>query len=313
MSDAATLQQRADAGDLAAQTQLAGMMLVGRSAPHAPAEAMRLLESAAAKNNADALMLLSVLAARGEGRSQNWADAIRFMDRAAQAGDARAQAQIALLGGPGQFDTAPWFAPSPMHAHCPPSRVFTMQGFLPRTACDWLIARARPQLEAARVKNPLRGGANVDAIRTNSGMGFSVLDSDLVLELTHARIAAALGAPVSHQEPTNILHYEVGQEYKPHFDYMDPGEARFQHELQRIGQRTVTFLVYLNDDYEGGATAFPRLDWSFKGQAGDALIFCNTLPDGRPDKQTLHAGTAPTSGVKWLLSKWVRDRPLPLI
>ncbi|MBN8605696.1 MAG: 2OG-Fe(II) oxygenase [Caulobacterales bacterium] len=313
MSDAATLQQQANAGDPAAQTQLAGMMLVGRGAPYAPAEAMRLLDSAAAKNNADALLLLGVLAARGEGRSQSWSDAIQFVDRAAQAGDARAQAQITLLGAPGQFDVAPWFAPAPMQAHCPPSRVFTMQNFLPRPVCDWLITRARPQLEAARVKNPLRGGANVDAIRTNSGMGFSVLDSDLVLELTHARIAAALGAPASHQEPTNILHYEVGEEYKPHFDFIDPGEARFQQELQRIGQRTVTFLVYLNDDYEGGATAFPRLDWSFKGQAGDALIFCNMLPDGRPDKQTLHAGTAPTRGVKWLLSKWVRDRPLPLI
>jgi TPR repeat protein len=89
VSDAATLQQRADAGDLAAQTQLAGMMLVERGAAHAPAEAMRLLESAAAKNNADALLLLAVLAARGEGRAQSWADAIQFVDRAAQAGDAR--------------------------------------------------------------------------------------------------------------------------------------------------------------------------------------------------------------------------------
>lgn len=313
MSDAATLQHRADAGDAAAQAELAGMMLVGRGASYAPVEAMRLLEAAATKADPQALLLLAVLAARGEGRSQSWSDAIGLADRAARAGDARAQAQIALLGEPARFDASPWFAPAPMQAHCAPARVFTVRNFLSRPICDWLIARARPHLHAARVKNPERGGANVDAIRTNSGMGFSVLDSDLVLELVHARIAAAIGAPVSHQEPTNILHYEVGEQYKPHFDFIDPGEAQFQHELQRVGQRTLTFLVYLNDDYEGGATAFPRLDWSFKGQAGDALIFCNTLPDGRPDKQTLHAGTAPTSGVKWLLSKWVRDRPLPLI
>lgn len=288
-------------------------MLVGRGAPHAPDEAMRLLEAAAARNEPQALQLLAVLAARGEGRPQNWSDAIQFVTRAARAGDAPAKAQLALLGDQTPFNIAPWFEPAPMEAHCEPSRVFTVQRFLPRPVCAWLIQRAKPYLAAARVKNPERGGANIDAIRTNSGMGFSVLDSDLVLELVHARIGVAVGVPVSHQEPTNILHYEIGQEYKPHFDFIDPGEAQFQAELQRVGQRTLTFLIYLNDDYEGGATAFPRLDWSFKGQAGDALIFCNTLPDGRPDKQTLHAGAPPTSGAKWLLSKWVRDRPLPLI
>ena len=79
-----------------------------------------------------------------------------------------------------------------------------------------------------------------------------------------------------------------------------------------MGQRTVTFLIYLNDDYEGGATTFPRLDWSFKGKAGDALAFWN-VTDGHPDTRTLHAGTPTRNGVKWLFSKWVRDRPLPLV
>jgi predicted 2-oxoglutarate/Fe(II)-dependent dioxygenase YbiX len=163
------------------------------------------------------------------------------------------------------------------------------------------------------VKNPDRGGANVDTMRSNTGMGFSVLDTDLVIQATHARIAAATGIPVSHQEPTNVLHYTPGQEYKAHFDFLDPGVAHFAQEVQRLGQRTVTFLIYLNDDYDGGETAFPRLDWSFKGRAGDALMFWNVTPEGRPDPQTLHAGTAPTRGEKWLFSKWVRSRPLPLI
>jgi hypothetical protein len=174
------------------------------------------------------------------------------------------------------------------------------------------MERARPNLEAARVKNAEQGGANAHAIRTNTGMGFSLIDTDLVIQLAHARIAAAIGVPVAHQEPTNILHYMPGQEYRPHYDFIDPGVAHFARELQRVGQRTVTFLIYLNDDYEGGATAFPRLDWSFKGKTGDALAFWN-VTGGHPDTRTLHAGTPTTNGVKWLFSKWVRDRPLPLV
>src|SRR5262249_17484807 len=150
-------------------------------------------------------------------------------------------------------------------------RVATIAGFLSREACGWIINRARPMLSEALVKNPERGGANQDGIRTNTGMGFSIVDTDLVLQLTHARISAALGVNVRQQEPTNILHYEVGQQYKLHFDFLDPGEAHFARELQQVGQRIATLLIYLNDDYEGGETAFPRLPWSFKGKTGDAL------------------------------------------
>ncbi|MBF8292745.1 MAG: hypothetical protein HW392_1572, partial [Steroidobacteraceae bacterium] len=45
-----------------------------------------------------------------------------------------------------------------------------------------------------------------------------------------------------------------------------------------------------------------------KGRRGDALVFANVDDSGAPDYQTVHAGLPPTSGVKWLLSQWVRDR-----
>jgi prolyl 4-hydroxylase len=104
------------------------------------------------------------------------------------------------------------------------------------------------------------------------------------------------------------MHYEVGQEFRVHHDFFDvniPGHAR---EAAARGQRALTVLVYLNDGYEGGHTAFPHLGRSFKGRKGDALIFWNVDESGAPDWRTLHAGTAPTSGEKWLLSQWIRIR-----
>lgn len=311
MSDLGALQQRAEAGDAHAQYELGARMMVGRGAPYAPAEALRRLEAAAGAGQADALQMLAVLAALGEGRPQSWDEAYALLARAAQAGDARARGQLAVLG---PLEALKQSLTPPRQQVCfEAPRIAVIEGFLSTAACSWIMEKARPSLEVARVKNPDSGGANTDSYRSNTGMGFSVLDTDLVLQLVHARIATALGLPVMHQEPTNILHYDPGQQYRPHYDFLDPGVAHFHRELAQIGQRAATFLIYLNDGYEGGETEFLRLNWSFKGKAGDALLFWNVEPNGKPDPRTLHAGTPPMAGEKWLLSKWVRSRPVPLI
>ncbi len=75
------------------------------------------------------------------------------------------------------------------------------------------------------------------------------------------------------------------------------------------GQRVVTFLVYLNDDFDGAQTAFLDLKWRYRGAKGDAILFRNVDGTGAPDPTTLHAGRAPTRGEKWLLSQWIRMPP----
>lgn len=81
-------------------------------------------------------------------------------------------------------------------------------------------------------------------------------------------------------------------------------------ELAPRGQRAATFLIYLNEAYEGGATQFPRLDWQYRGGRGDALLFSNVDAAGAPDYNTVHAGMPATSGEKWVLSQWIRTRPV---
>ncbi|MBI3438435.1 MAG: 2OG-Fe(II) oxygenase [Proteobacteria bacterium] len=308
-----TLQHRAAAGDPRAQGELGGLMLVGRGARYAPEEGLQLVEAAAERDDTAALQLLAVLSALGAGRPYSWGEAVRLVARAAELGDVQAQGQMRLLGDPATFDLAEWFGAAEAQQLCQAPRVLTITNFFPKPACDWIIERARPRLEAARVNNPTTGGSSIEYNRSNTGAGFSVLDSDLILELANARVAATIQIARQNQEPANVLHYDPGQEFQAHFDYIDPAEPHFTDLVRQQGQRVATALIYLNDDFEGGETAFPRLNWSFKGKAGDALIFWNTAVNGALEKGSLHAGLPPTRGEKWIYSKWVRDRAWPLV
>ena len=78
------------------------------------------------------------------------------------------------------------------------------------------------------------------------------------------------------------------------------------------GANVVTFLVYLDEGYEGGETAFPALGLKVKGRAGDGLLFRNASPEGAPDQRSIHAGLPVTCGVKHVASRWIRAQPLIL-
>jgi prolyl 4-hydroxylase len=131
---------------------------------------------------------------------------------------------------------------------------------------------------------------------------------DLVIEMIRARISAATRLPLPLFEPTQVLHYAPGQEFRPHFDFLDPANPAYGEELRR-GQRVATYHIYLNDRFVGGETDFPEAGLRFRGRTGDAIFWANVGPDGRPDPLTRHAGLPPASGEKWILSQWIRGRP----
>jgi len=196
------------------------------------------------------------------------------------------------------------------HVFSDAPRMVVVKGFASAAACDWLIELARPHLRVADIYDRDSGElTRADGLRTNSAAPIDLAHTDLVLAFLRARIAAITEVPLIALEASQVLHYEVGQQFAAHHDFLDvtfPGLAR---EVERGGQRGLTLLIYLNEGYGGGETAFPRLGRSFKGRKGDALIFWNVTEDGKPDWSTEHIGTAPTKGEKWLFSQWIRVKP----
>jgi hypothetical protein len=302
------LAKAANAGHLLASTVLGARLVSARGAPHDPARGADFIHRAAAGGQADAAAYASVLAATGVGRTQDWEDALAGLLAAASMGHARSQAALPVAR---EQSVADWLAPpapQPFFADPGEPQILKFPGFVSPSVCDWIIGQSKDYLRPAPVYNASGAGLQ-DQARTNSGTGFSLLDLDVVFALVRARIAAAIPQPIETLETTNVLHYAVGQKFSPHFDFIDPATPELAADVAQKGQRTGTFLIYLNDGYSGGETDFPLLKQQVKGAKGDGLYFSNVDASGNPDPRTYHAGLPPTAGEKWVLSQWMRTRP----
>jgi len=118
---------------------------------------------------------------------------------------------------------------------------------------------------------------------------------------------------IEQAEPLQITQYDTGGEYKVHTDYFY--EYSFHHYRKLIPNakhlatkkdRIATIILYLNDDFEGGTTDFPKLKISVKPVTGNILYF--TYPEKNDAAQkTLHAGTVVTKGTKKILTLWIKE------
>jgi len=292
------------------------------------ADAVTRLSAAASEGSADAAYVMAVLAAAGIGVTQDLKGSLRQLQLAAEGGHRAAQAELAALVGNwrlvaeitagkpmrpetwGQLrsavDLRGWLTVPAGRIFSEEPRVASVKGYVSASACDCLIGLGRANLKRAEVYDTDTGGLRTDSNRTNTAALLDVERMDVVTAFVRARISALANVSISGLETSQILHYEVGEEFSEHCDFLDtanPGHAR---DVALHGQRALTVLIYLNDDYEGGETAFPALGRGFKGRTGDALVFWNLTAQGAPDWRTRHIGTAPTRGEKWLFSQWIR-------
>jgi prolyl 4-hydroxylase len=123
------------------------------------------------------------------------------------------------------------------------------------------------------------------------------LAEDLIVQAVNRCIARATGTEPGWGEPLNILKYMPGQQYRPHHD----GTG-----TDNVSVRNLTALIWLNDQFEGGETDFPKINVRVRGSVGDMLVFRNVRKDGSFDERMIHAGLPVTQGVKWMASRWIR-------
>jgi len=182
-------------------------------------------------------------------------------------------------------------------------RVILFGNLLGQDECDKLVALARPRITASSVIDMQSGGNRQDEGRTSSGMAFRRGETKLI-ERIERRIAALLQWPYENGEALQILRYAVGQQYKPHYDYVDPTQPGALPFLARGGQRVASLVMYLNTPPRGGATSFPDAGLEVAAVKGNAVFFSYDRAD--PATGTLHGGMPVIAGEKWVATKWLR-------
>jgi len=187
-------------------------------------------------------------------------------------------------------------------------RVVLFGNLLSDEECDLLISQSRDKLQRSSVVNASTGAYDVHPHRTSSGTYFKRGENEL-LQRIEKRIAELVDCPIEQGEPIQVLHYEPGGEYKPHYDYFDPAHPGNKEVLAQGGQRIATLIMYLNDVTRGGSTVFPEIGLDVLPRKGHAVYFAYRDEAGALDARTLHGGSPVGSGEKWIATKWFRQLP----
>ena len=184
-------------------------------------------------------------------------------------------------------------------------RVVVFGDLLSDDECAALIDLATPRLARSLTVATKTGGEEVNADRTSNGMFFQRGESELIRRI-EARIARLVNWPEENGEGLQVLHYQPGTEYKPHYDYFDPVEPGTPAILQRGGQRVGTLIMYLGEPEKGGGTSFPDVNLEVAPKRGNGVFFSYERP--HPSTRTLHGGAPVLAGEKWIATKWLRER-----
>jgi prolyl 4-hydroxylase len=208
------------------------------------------------------------------------------------------------MANPGETSAATLLAyPGVRRVPSPKLELFDRPGFLPPDLCAELIALIDRDRRPSTIADE-----NGDAYFRTSETCDLPADEPAVQDLER-RLFALNAIDPAHGEPVQGQRYEAGQEFKAHTDYFEPDGRDFLKFCSVAGQRTWTFMVYLNEVEAGGATRFKLIDKIVRPETGKLLCWNNHRPDGSLNPATLHHGMKVRKGVKYVITKWYRERP----
>lgn len=186
-------------------------------------------------------------------------------------------------------------------------QIVVFDDVLSASECAGLMALADQRMAPSTVIDDADGEAAPHIHRTSAGAFFQNAEFPEIAAL-ELRIAQLLQWPVANGEGLQILRYEVGGEYRAHFDYFDPAKPGSARHLAQAGQRVGTLLIYLCDVPAGGGTRFPSIGLEVRPRRGAGVYFADVDAAGAIDPATLHAGVPVVDGVKYIATRWLRQQ-----
>jgi len=133
--------------------------------------------------------------------------------------------------------------------------------------------------------------------------------NDPTVKNIYDRLSKQYNFKVANAEDLQVVEYKPGGFYNEHHDSCCDDNDHCRDFKKKSGQRVLTILIYLNDDFEDGETNFPSLNLSLKADKYGGIVFYPLEVGGnRCHPLALHKGNPVTSGVKYICNLWVRER-----
>jgi len=191
--------------------------------------------------------------------------------------------------------------------------LYTIEHFLTDEECSTLVGI----IKNSNTPSPLAGKATkpYDA----SGQKIRTSHTTYLASITDAaekdymssivrKISQAIGIPIEQGEAIQGQYYRLGQELKTHLDAFEPGSQAWEESSGPTrGNRTWTFMIYLNDVEEGGSTYFSELNHYFFPKKGRAVVWNNLYEDGTRNFNVYHSGQPVKQGEKVIITQWFRQ------
>lgn len=184
------------------------------------------------------------------------------------------------------------------------AQIYSLQNFLSEKVCKELIEESKHFLTPSKVGSEY--GVIVDSsVRTSSTAKLSEVSDNPMIAEVHSMLFDLYGYFELPGDPVSVHNYQLGQEFKDHHDFHDTEKRK--ERIAKEGQRTWTFVVYLDEDFEGGETVFPELDLTVVPKTGQLLAWNNLSSTGEGNTKTLHRSNPVTKGEKNIITKWFRS------
>ena len=181
--------------------------------------------------------------------------------------------------------------------------IFVKRDFLTPDECDGLIRLIDPEC----FPSELLSSAPDPDFRTSQSCNMRA--EDPLVSAIEAKLNGLMGIQPENGEIFQGQRYQVGQQFKPHHDFFHASEPYWQHMMRCGGQRTWTAMVFLNVPEGGGQTEFVEAGIKVTPRTGNLLTWNNLDALGNPNPLSMHSGCPVTAGVKYVITKWYRERP----
>ena len=180
-------------------------------------------------------------------------------------------------------------------------------GFISDKEGKYILDKANPMFRESKLVSGFS-----DSVRKSQTAWLD--KKDHVIGTVIKRVCDITNIPFENAEKMQVVKYEPNGFYIDHFDASCDDRKECVEFEKNGGQRILTMIIYLNDDFTGGTTRFKNLQTEFQPVKNNGLLFYSLQKDGdKCHPLSLHSGMPVKTGEKYIANIWLRERPYKTI